>query len=79
MKEILPGYDCFGLDICKVLGIDTEGIQKLTFQIDVDNIVRVEIVRHIYREEANKIVDLMKENYTFDAIKKSNINKIKNK
>ena len=70
MVKFVPGYESFGVDILKILDIDYEYVKSLTLKIEADDIVRVDVERLIYGPEATKILNTMKENYTFDVKKK---------
>jgi len=63
------GKDQFGIDILNILGIPSKGVRKLVLTVEVNDIVRVDLERWLYKDEAKRIPELMKENYVFDVRK----------
>ena len=71
MAGVELGKDQFGIDLLKSLGIPSIGVRKLVLTVEVNDIVRVEIEKNVYKDEARRIRGIMKENYVFDVIERS--------
>ena len=61
------GRGQFGIDILKILCIPSTGARRIALTVEVDDIVRVDIERLLYKDEAKKIKEIMMEHYVFNV------------
>jgi hypothetical protein len=55
--------ECFGKELCTILGLDATKVSRISIEVEADDIVRVNVQTYLLLKEAEMLATLIRTEY----------------